>query len=110
MEIPDRVLVRVAQATVDVQPNGCHYSRYSLGSHGYPQVGWFSTRADRGMTTVARALWAAKRGPIPAGLTVEHAVCKDRMCVNLDHLELWTLEDNGRDGAMRRHHGRRVSI
>jgi hypothetical protein len=37
-------------------------------------------------------------GEIPDGLTVDH-LCRNRMCVNPDHMELVTLAENGRRGA-----------
>lgn len=40
-----------------------------------------------------RLLYEAHRGPIPAGLQLDH-VCRNRRCVNPDHLEPVTQQEN----------------
>lgn len=44
---------------------------------------------------VHRLAWEMLRGPIPAGLTVDH-LCRNRVCVRPDHLELVTRAENVR--------------
>lgn len=34
-------------------------------------------------------------GPIPAGMTIDH-LCRNRACVNVDHLEVVTYQENTR--------------
>lgn len=51
---------------------------------------------SRGMVGAHRASWTHFFGPIPVGMTVDH-VCRERTCVNPDHLRLMTNEDNARD-------------
>lgn len=46
-------------------------------------------------TGAHRASWIAHRGPVPAGLTLDH-LCWNRKCVNPDHLEPVTFEENVR--------------
>lgn len=42
-----------------------------------------------------RYAWEQLVGPIPDGMTIEH-ICRNKRCVNPDHLELLTLAENGR--------------
>ena len=50
----------------------------------------------QGRTVVAhRALWLASGREIPEGLTLDH-LCRNRLCVNPDHLEPVTIGDNWR--------------
>ncbi len=57
-------------------------------SAGY---GYF--RFDDQAWRVHRLAWAWQRGPIPAGLTLDH-LCRKRACVNVAHLELVTRGEN----------------
>lgn len=40
-----------------------------------------------------RIAWELHRGPIPAGMTIDH-LCRTRWCVNVEHLEVVTLAEN----------------
>ena len=44
-----------------------------------------------------RVSYEAFRGPIPEGLQLDH-LCRNPPCVNPDHLEIVTNEENGRRG------------
>lgn len=44
-----------------------------------------------------RIAWEAVHGPIPAGMQIDH-LCRVRLCVNVDHLELVTQAENIRRG------------
>jgi hypothetical protein len=95
--IPSRAAERAATRYV-VDESGCWISTYSVGSHGYAQVGW--QQGDlRNMTTAHRAAWTFYNGPIPDGLTVDH-ICHVRRCVNPAHLRLLTRSENGADNRM----------
>jgi hypothetical protein len=39
--------------------------------------------------------WERARGPIPEGMTIDH-LCRNRRCVNPDHMELVSAEENAR--------------
>jgi HNH endonuclease len=96
--IPERVARRAFEAW-ELSPSGCRISTYSVASHGYAQIGWKDEGRMTG-TTAQRAAWTYKNGQIPPGLTVDH-LCKNRRCVNVDHLRLLTNYENGRRTAGR---------
>lgn len=93
---PERVVERVLSRWV-ADESGCWISSYSVGSHGYAQVGWHEAGRIR-MTLVHRVAWFAFNGPIPDGLTVDH-MCHTRRCVNPTHLRLLTNVENARDNG-----------
>ena len=102
--IPHRVAQRAISRFV-VDENGCHISTYSVASHGYAQIGWHIGGDKNNMTTAQRAAWVAHTGEqIPAGMTIDHT-CKERRCVNPDHLRMLSNFENarrtrGRDWAL----------
>jgi HNH endonuclease len=42
---------------------------------------------------VHRAAWELEHGPVPPGFELDHR-CRNRACVNLDHLEVVTRREN----------------
>jgi hypothetical protein len=42
---------------------------------------------------MSRYIWTLHNGPIPTGLVVMHN-CDNPLCINIDHLELGTQEEN----------------
>lgn len=89
--VPLRVVERVLSK---VEREGdCIVSTYSTGSHGYAQVGWVDDR--RHMMLCHRVAWEAANGAILDGLTVDH-VCRNRRCINIEHLRLLTNVENAR--------------
>ena len=98
-EIPQRVAERAATRWI-LGDGGCFVSTYSVGSHGYAQIGWQDGK-HRQAVTAHRAAWVyAHRQQIPVGMTVDH-LCKNRRCVNPAHLRLLSNFENAR-----RTHGR----
>ncbi|ADG98795.1 HNH endonuclease [Segniliparus rotundus DSM 44985] len=91
--IPARVAERAAKHCLPAL-GGCWISLYSTASHGYAQIGW-QDRGFRAMTTAHRAAWVFFHGQIPLGMTVDHR-CKNRRCVNPEHLRLLTNFENAR--------------
>lgn len=45
-----------------------------------------------------RVAYESLVGPIPAGLTVDH-LCRTRLCVNVEHMEIVTRGENCRRGG-----------
>ena len=92
--IPERVAERAATKWVENE-DGCWISTYSTASHGYAQIGW--TDGDyRQVVTAHRAAWVYFTGEqIPEGMTIDH-MCKNKPCINPDHLRMTTNFENAR--------------
>ena len=102
-EIPERASMRALRSFYFESPTGCHISTYSIGSHGYAQVGWQvegGPDRKRDATTAHRAAWTAVWGQIPIGMTIDHT-CKNYRCVNILHLRMLTNFENARRTAGR---------
>ena len=56
---------------------------------GYGQFGWAPDR----IIDAHRVVWELLVGPIPEGLTIDH-LCRNKICVNPDHLEVVTYQEN----------------
>lgn len=72
-----------------VDPSGCWLWTGCINPDGY---GVFRN------TSAHRLTYQESRGPIPAGLVLDHR-CKNRRCVNPDHLEAVTQRENRRRSA-----------
>lgn len=100
LTIPLRAAARAAAKYVVEPDTGCWESTYSVGSHGYAQIGW-DDGGTRRCTTAHRAAWVHWHGTqIPDGMTVDH-VCKNRRCVNPEHLRALSNFENARRTAGR---------
>lgn len=93
VHIRDDVVTRILAQTV--RSGDCiEWTGYRLPS-GYGTIGW------RGRTWVVhRAMWTATVGPVPTDddWTLDH-LCRNRRCVNIDHLEVVTRTENSRRGG-----------
>lgn len=94
IHIPERVALRAKTKYTSDVTTGCMISTYSTGSHGYAQIGW-NEAGERVVTLVHRIVWASTHGPIPQHLTVDH-MCKNRQCMNIEHLRLLSNYENAR--------------
>lgn len=96
-QIPERVAQRAVSKYVVEMGTRCHVSTYSVASHGYAQIGWnIGDGSGRNAgTTAHRAAWASINGQIPEGMTIDHT-CKNRRCVNVDHLRMLSNLENAR--------------
>ena len=47
---------------------------------------------------VHRVAWELANGPVPEGFELDH-LCRNRACLNLDHLEIVTRRENVRRGV-----------
>lgn len=85
--LPDRVTLFFSK--VERAESGCLVWTGAQRGKGY---GAFR---DGEMYYAHRWAYQLERGPIPKGLTVDH-LCRNKLCVNVDHLELVTPAGNTR--------------
>jgi hypothetical protein len=71
-------------------PSGCLPWAGAIDRDGYARIN------DRKAATVA---WEKKNGTVPKGKVLDH-LCKNRACVNVDHLEAVTQGVNVLRGAL----------
>ncbi len=92
----ERVLRRVQR-----ERNGCWVFPGADNGRGYGIVGL----PGRRMAYAHRVVYEALVGTIPQGLQIDH-LCRNRRCVNPDHLQVVTARENllrGDSPAMRAH-------
>lgn len=97
IKIPSRVAQRAYSRWV-LDDSGCYISTQSvLQGSQYCQIGWSENGTCHG-TTAHRAAWVHIHGQIEDDLTIDHLPTCDRRCVNVKHMRLLPLFENGRRG------------
>ena len=91
--MPSPTLIERLSNKIQVADGGC------LEWTGALRMGYGKFRGVAGRTTTAhRVVWETFVGPIPEGLELDH-LCRNRKCVNPDHLEPVTRRENLRRGS-----------
>ncbi len=84
VDLPARILAR---CEIDAA-TGCHLWQGSITPNGYGKISIAAvTRSTH------RAAYEAAKGPVPAGLVIDH-LCRNPRCCNPDHLEAVTPREN----------------
>lgn len=95
--ITDEDLARFLEKIDPPNIDGCTLWKASKYGGGYGQF-----KINRRSVVAHRVAWTIKHGPIPDGLEIDHVWargCRSKACVNTDHLELVTPEENARRRA-----------
>lgn len=74
---------------------GCWIWMGAVGTGGY---GYVYGHKSRSASRAHRVFWERQRGPIPEGLYLDH-VCRNRLCVNPDHLRAVTPRVNALENS-----------
>ena len=93
---------RFDDKVVRIPESGCHI--WIANTH----LGYGLFKFEGKTRKAHRVAWALKNGPIPDGLQVRHK-CDIRCCVNPDHMELGTQQDNEDDKVSRLRQARKLS-
>jgi hypothetical protein len=86
--LPESIWRRAYEA-----PDGCWQMKVSLSEWGYGRI-----KHEGRQVMVHRLAYEAFVGPIPEGLVIDH-LCRNRGCINPDHLEAVTESENIRRGT-----------
>jgi hypothetical protein len=78
-----------------VKTDSCHLWTGYVHSGGYGRV-YFHEYGK--VMRAHRVAWEIRNGPVPDGLMVLHK-CRNRNCVNVEHLYLGTARENGLDAV-----------
>lgn len=103
--LPEAESVWVARRLASVEQSGdCIFWTGRLNNMGYGICSAGRGGKASGGMAVHRWFYERFRGPIPDGLVLDH-LCRNPRCVNVDHLEPVTQQENDRRGQLARGYG-----
>lgn len=76
------------------EQTGCWEWELTIATNGYGQM-----RSDGRLRPAHRVIYEQKHGPVAPELDLDH-LCRNRRCVNPDHLEPVTRSENNRRGLL----------
>lgn len=88
------VQVRLREGSTLVD-SGCQEWGGLLDRYGYGRITVICDDGSKRKPGVHRVAWIASRGPIFGDLVIDH-LCRNRKCINVDHMELVTNSENTR--------------
>lgn len=88
-----RDFIARVEGKIDKSGECWEWTAYRMPTTGYGQV-----RTPRGTAYAHRVVYEIYKGEIPEGLHIDH-LCRNRGCVNPDHLEAVSCLENIRRGA-----------
>lgn len=91
------------QSSYDIEPDGCWNWRKALTTAGYGH--FFMGRYYQ----AHRIVFIRYRGPVPDDRQLDH-LCRNRRCVNPDHLEVVTQSENIRRSPRTRMNRERIAL
>lgn len=92
------IAARLEEHSIPEPNSGCYLWTGSLRSGGYGKI-----NIDGRSHSAHRIAWIEKHGPCPDDLVIRHE-CDVPSCVNVDHLETGTHQDNANDRQQRGRH------